>query len=81
MPFYLASVVLLLVQDLRMGADAFWRDLVIAAVLGMVIKLLAVACDMMSAEWNSILGKCCHHEDDCQNLDFDKHFQMLVGNQ
>jgi len=45
MSFYLASVVLLslVVQDLGMGADAFWRDLVIAAVLGMVIKSFAVA--------------------------------------
>eukprot|EP00971_Amphidinium_carterae_P331405 6464931-Amphidinium_carterae.1 len=43
MPFYVASVVPLAVQDLRKGADTFGRDLVIAVVLDMVIKLLTVA--------------------------------------
>mmetsp|Transcript_58155 Transcript_58155/g.107381 ORF Transcript_58155/g.107381 Transcript_58155/m.107381 type:complete len:747 (+) Transcript_58155:113-2353(+) len=43
MPIYLASAVLLVAQGQRKGAATFWRDLVIAVVLSMVIKLLAVA--------------------------------------
>mmetsp|Transcript_25122 Transcript_25122/g.57765 ORF Transcript_25122/g.57765 Transcript_25122/m.57765 type:complete len:140 (-) Transcript_25122:3-422(-) len=43
MPFYLAFVVVLVAQNQRKGQDTFGIDLVITVVLGMVIKLLAVA--------------------------------------
>jgi len=43
MPIYLASAVLLVAQGQRKGAETFWRDLITAVVLSMVIKLLAVA--------------------------------------
>jgi len=47
MPFYLAFVVVLVAQNQRKGQDTFGIDLVITVVLGMVIKLLAVA-----LQWN-----------------------------
>eukprot|EP00971_Amphidinium_carterae_P001809 36395-Amphidinium_carterae.1 len=71
-PVYLASVAVLVAHDLMKGADIFLERLTDC-------RSWAWTSSCQSAEWNSILGKCCHQEGDWCHHEVEDFMVVYVG--